>query len=173
MTRVHTPAALADWPDAEAAVQRLAEAKRRNDERKLIAQRRIDGINAQLEADNAPDEAIIAHETARLESFAVSVRATDFQGQSRKMQAGSIGWRRSSALELLLPEDDIVRNLVRTDHWEAIKTKDIIKKSVMKDFPPELLAEVGASLEAKETFYVDVKKAPNGVERVSRAGREV
>ena len=168
--RLHTPAGLGSWGDAERAFRELADAHREKTRLSELAAKRIEMLKADLLAETVHLEVTIELRGRELEEFATRKRE-DFKGkQSRRLAPGKIGWRKSTAVELLETEEEVLRRLVTLDLFNCIKVTEALKKTEIRECSDTVRARLGVQLVDREKFFVDVDKAPHGAERVTAQG---
>ncbi len=166
---------LETWADAEAAVRDFAVARLRVGDAKALADKRIAIARDDLERTTAGDKGVMELRMRQLEAFLRAHRHELGGAQSRKLDAGRIGFRRASELAFDGTEAEFVARLAAADLYDCIRVTEAPNVPVLKTHPAETLSAVGARIQETETFYVEVPKAPNDRERTSggKSGAEV
>lgn len=173
--RVHSPAGLESWADAEGALRDFAAAKARVAAAKALADKRVEIAKADLERATAGDKGLIELRVRQLEAFVREHRSELGGAQSRKLDAGRIGFRRASELAYDGTEADLLSRLTAAGLFDCIRVVESVNIPVLRTHPEATLEQVGARIRETETFYVEVPKAPNDTERTSggKGGPEV
>jgi phage host-nuclease inhibitor protein Gam len=159
---------VADLGTANLALARLAEMKRAVDAENLRLNETIDKLKAHATMMTAPYRAEAAEIEAALASF-VATKKEELFGKSRSQSLtfGVIGFRRSSevkpkgrgTLANLLEKVKALATGEKDDPFTgAIRLKEELNRDVMRTWPEERLAAVGARIAEKDSFYYELKE---------------
>lgn len=171
--RLNTPAnPIEDWNHVNEALMEIAELTRGIDEKRAVAKRRIDHIETELDAETRAENDRRELVIKNVEHF-VTMRRKDFApAKSKKLPAGRVGFRQSTAIVQLdeWTNADVVSALVANDMLDCIRTKDYLSRKAVKAYSEDARNQVGLMLELRNRFFVEANpRTDQGV--VTRPGK--
>lgn len=150
-----------DLKEADNALLQLASNTRALQRLQDDLNKRIDKLKAQFEQDS---QQLIANSEALsngLHAYAEHNKAELFaKRRSIDLTFGTIGYRESSEVQPLPKKKwkDVLEALVRGNFDQAIRVKTEVDKDALRTFSDDELAEVGARLVPKDTFWYELKQ---------------
>jgi phage host-nuclease inhibitor protein Gam len=161
---------VADLTAADQALARLAEIKRTVDAEEARLNETVDKLKAHAKEHTAAVRAEAEVLEAALATFAETQKDTLFgKLRSRALTFGTIGFRRSSEVKpATKPRTtwaailEKIKALATSEDGDpfraAIRTKEEVDRDVLKKWPEERLATVGARIAEKDVFYYELEQ---------------
>lgn len=143
---------LADWPDADEFVRQISELQFLVKISEDRANRKINEIKSYLAAEIKPMFEQIMILTDSLEAFAANHMADFGKAQSKKLNFGTIGWRKSTAIKIKKTTLELVKKLLGEKY---LHIKEEVNKEALKELSDQQLVKVDAKREDKEPFFVE------------------
>ena len=151
---------IADWEQADRLIREIADLKRRITAAEANAASEIDAVKKHLAMQLSPWQQRIGLYVRSLEAFATAHRA-EFEGKSRKLNFGILGWRKSTRITITKKTLELIRQFFNRAEQEAcIKVKESVDREALSKFSDEELADVEAGREVKDEVFVQ----PNQIE---------
>lgn len=151
---------LDSWAGVDYIVQRMGALQGDIEKAELNAQKKIDAIKAGLaESVKTAQESITVY-TESIEAWAVAYRV-DFSGQqSRKLNHGTIGWRKSTLIDIRKNAKtlELIKSIYGKDALEFIHVSETPNKEAMVRLTDEDLISIAARRKHKEVFFVEPDK---------------
>lgn len=148
------------WAGVDYIVQRIGALQGDIEKAELNAQKKIDAIKAGLaESVKTAQESITVY-TESIEAWSVAYRV-DFSGQqSRKLNHGTIGWRKSTVIDIQKNAKtlELIKSIYGKDGLEFIHVSETPNKEAMARLTDEGLAHLSARRKHKEVFFVEPEK---------------
>lgn len=150
-----------DLKEADNALLELAANARALQRLQDELNKRIDKLKAQFEEDSRD---LIARSEALgngLHAYAEHNKAELFaKRRSVELTFGTIGYRESSEVKPVPKStwEKVLAALVKGNYDQAIRTKMEVDKEALRTFTAEELAEVGARIVPKDTFWFELKQ---------------
>lgn len=166
-TSPNTTPILNSWDDAAVVMQALSAAQARLDAEQALFQQRLSKLQQEHDARTALDRATVEAASRDLAEFATAHRKDFGVAKSRKVGAGRVGWRASSALAYTVPAETVIERL-RTLRPDLVRTTVVHDpdKVRIRALPPAELASLGCEVKTTETFYVEVAPAAPKTDRI-------
>jgi len=154
------PSAVQTWEEADVALKELGDVKRRIAREELLTRKQVEQLKEDLTRKTQADVDRMRLVERELEDF-VEGRREDFgKARSRALMHGKVGFRKSTRIELDMPEEEILSNLVRHEFpAECIRRTEVVDKTKLKAFSDEDLVLIGAHRETAEPFFYETKVA--------------
>ncbi len=155
---------IADIAQAEAALAEMAELDRSVDLHTVEMNEDIDAAKTAAKAACAPLEARRKELAQAVATYAELNKASLFKGRkSVDLGYGVIGFRLSTALKTVgkaVTWDMVLQKIKDFGFGEAVRVQETVDKDVLRGWPDERLATVGARREVKDEFFIEVNKEP-------------
>ena len=156
-----------NWDHADQYVRRIGAHLSTIKRAECDAKKNIDKTKAELAKRVKKLQAIIHLYTNSLEAWAV-IHKTEFGKQrSKKVNFGTIGWRKSTSTIIKKNTLELIKQLFsKAKAATYIHTKETVDKDALAKLTDEQLALVGARRKIKDDFFVepDLSKAVDYVE---------
>jgi len=146
---------LAGWGAVDVLVRRIGDLQRDIEKAEAKAQARINRIKEDLAEDLAGSREGIAAHIASIEAFATAHRAELKGSQSRELNFGKLGWRRSSKVSVKKGTVDLIKVMFGRAAEQYLHIKESPDKEALAKLTDEQLSKVGARRKRKEEFYVE------------------
>lgn len=149
---------IADAKQAEAAMLELAHLGRRIKAVEIDAQENIDQIKANAVEEMEPLKADKKRLEDALCTFATLNKDQLFSDRkSRETPYGVYGWRKATKLLTIakMTLNDVLERLRELNITEAIKTKESVDKTAMREWPEARLQSVGMRRVSKDEFFIE------------------
>lgn len=163
-TRIKPKAVIvADIPQAEAVLAEMAELDRALESHAAEMNEIIDQAKANAKALCAPLEARRKELEQALASFA-ELNKADLFGKRKSLDLGFgiIGFRLSTCIKTASKTtwDMVLQKLKDFGFTDAVRTTESVDKDVLRGWPDERLATVGAQRKVTDEFYIEINKEP-------------
>lgn len=147
-----------NWAGADYVVQRIGALQRDIENAEATAQKKIDAIKADLAEAVAPAQGAIKDYTESLEAWAM-LHLADFEGkQSRQLNHGQLGWRRSTLITIDKDAIDLIKIAFGKKAKEYLHIKETPDKEALARLTDDELKSVGARRKHKDVFFVEPEK---------------
>ena len=145
-----------NWQHADEYIKRIADLQLQITESQASAKGRIDKIKEALAADVALRYESINLYHRSIEAF-VMEHLGDFQGkQSRQLNFGKLGWRKSTFITITKKTLDLIKQLFsKADAAIYIRTKQEVDKEALTKLTEEQLVCIEARRKIQEVFFVE------------------
>lgn len=152
--KVADPVGIASWEEADRLLGQIAERRREEERIRLELESRIAVMKNNAQLAIKEHDAFISAGEKRLAMFA-RLHEGDFgKSRSRKLTHGTIGFRASTRVRLLLSEADVLTRLIHMGHADCVITKaPTVDKGAVRRLPEDDLAQAGIQLETRDSFY--------------------
>lgn len=145
-----------DWGHADLQVQRIGVLQSQIDLLEIAAGELIDKVKGDLQRQVKPLQEKIALHVASIEAFAEANKKEFSVARSRKMQFGTVGWRKSTSILTKKNTLDLIKELFNSAKRKlCVSVKETVSKESLAKLTDEELASVGARREEKDVFYVE------------------
>ncbi len=145
--------------DADDALRHIADLKRQIDLVESDMNEKIDKIKASAEAETAEARKRIEMTEMGLELFAAEKKGDLFSiKRTIDLNFGSMGFRKSQELKPVkkMTWAKVLGRLKEFGFLEAIRKKESVDKEVLREWKEERLAEVGVTIQQKDTWWYEV-----------------
>jgi phage host-nuclease inhibitor protein Gam len=143
------------WSGADAVVRTIGDMQVDIQKAEAVAKKKVDIITAQLAEDVKPQREAIELYTESLNAFAAMNR-NDFSGQqSKQLNFGTIGWRKSSIIIVKKATAGLIEAVFGKRAAQYMHVKVTPNKKAMAKLTDDELASVAAQRKGKEVFYVE------------------
>ena len=143
------------WADADNHLKRLGELDAKLDACQAEAKRQIDHIKANLKTEAAAIQENIKLHTESLEAYCASHR-DEVAGKSRKLNFGTIGWRRSSKIHTKKDTLELLKSVFGSRKAKRfLRITEAVDKKALAKLRDEELAAVNARREEKDVFFAE------------------
>lgn len=150
---------IADWVTADQLLRQVGRLQNEVALHELACAKQIDAAKRTMQDATAPLHEKIDQYVKSLEAYCAANRQAFGKQQSKKLQFGKLGFRRSVAITAASTLELIKFGVSYPDYVNVKETPD---KTALADLPDEKLALIDARREDKETFFVE----PDSVESV-------
>jgi len=116
---------------------------------------RIDKVKADIAAKIKPSQDVIKIHQRSLEAFATSRQADFGKDRSKKLNFGTLGWRKSTAINITKKTLELLKQVFGSKAKAFIRTKEEPDKEAMARLTDEDLVRVGARRKSKDVFFVE------------------
>jgi phage host-nuclease inhibitor protein Gam len=146
---------IADWQKADELIKQIGELQLKIKEHEAAASEVINDARAELAEAVEPLYKKITVLTDSLEAFAAN-HVEDFgKAQSRKLNFGLLGWRKSTSISIKAATLELVKKIFGKKAKAYIRTKEEVDKEAMSKLTDQQLASVDARRKPKEVFFVE------------------
>lgn len=152
---------VADLKQAEAALAEMAEIDRTAEAREAAMNAAIDAARTEAKALCEPLAARRKELEQALASFAELNKAELFgKRKSLDLGFGTIGFRLSTSIKTVakITWDMVLQKLKDFGFTEAVRSKESVDKDVLRGWPDERLATVGARREVRDEFFIEINR---------------
>ena len=152
---------IANWEEADKTIKRIGDLLLKITSHKTNAKDLIDNVKTALAENIKPLQDEIGVLTGSLEAFAAN-NIKDFgKAQSKKLNFGLLGWRKSTAISIKQTTLNLIKIIFRKTAEKYIRVEESVIKEALKDLTELELASVDARRTNKEPFFVepDIPKA--------------
>lgn len=144
-----------NWQEADAIVRRVGDLQLEIVSREQKAKDKIDKAKAELAESVQPILDKIRLHTQSLEAFAVNNRKDFGKNQSKKLNFGLLGWRKSTSISIKKTTLEFIQKIFGRNYKKYIHTKELVNKEALKQLTDEQLASIAAQRKIKEAFFVE------------------
>ena len=149
---------LDSWAGVDYIVQGIGALQGDIEKAELNAQKKIDAIKADLAESVKTAQDLITVYTENVETWSVKYRV-DFSGQqSRKLNHGTLGWRKSTLISVAKDTVERIKAAFGKRAGFYLHVKETANKEALSDLTDEELKSVGARRSHKEVFFVEPEK---------------
>jgi len=146
------------WKDVDDLLMRAGELQRSLDASNEAMTEKIAAIKEEHKAATTTVQAELDKVVRLLEVFAEK-NQDGFRGKrSRKLNHGQIGWRKSTKLALTKKPLEVIELLRRKGMEDCVKVRETVDKTKLKEFPDDVLEQVGARMEVADVFFVEADR---------------
>ena len=147
---------IASWEEADEKLRRIGDITLEINKHEAIAKEVIDDAKAEIAAAVAPLHEEIEQLTQSLEAFSAN-HIDDFgKAQSRELNFGKLGWRKSTAIAIGKRTLEFIKEVFGNKRAaQYISVKETVNKETLKLLTDQELASVKARRENKEVFFVE------------------
>lgn len=149
---------IADWPTADRLVRQIGLLQNDIAKEELLCAERIDAAKRDLQTATLPKHASLDRLVKSLEAFCRAERDAFGGQQSRRLQFGAVGFRRSAAIRIKKTTLDLVKSVFGRTAAKYLHIKEQVNKEALAKLPTDQLDQLDARRETKETFYVEPDK---------------
>jgi len=119
------------------------------------AKKEIDEVKSGLALEVKPLQNSIAQHTASIEAFAVN-RKKDFKAKrSKKLNFGTLGWRKSVSIKVKKTTLSLIKKVFMKKADAYIRIKESVDKEALAKLTDEQLAKVTARRVVMDDFFVE------------------
>ena len=149
--------ALYGWASVDKALLRIGALQRDVKNVEASAQKEIDKIKAGLAATVKTAQDTVTLYTESIEAWVVAHRKELGKAQSRKLNHGTVGWRKSSKVEVRNNAKtlELIKQVFGKNAAQYIHVKETPDKEAMAKLKDEQLATLKARRNHKEVFFVE------------------
>ena len=148
--------ALKSWDEVNLALKELAECE--------LAIESIEGkLNTNIADLKLQAESVAAPIQERIEKLAVQVKEfteenrADIPGKTKKMNFGQVGFRQSTKINVKSIQATL-KLLKAKGMVNCINVKEAINKDILREYPDEVIASVGAKKKVEDTFWYETDR---------------
>lgn len=146
---------IADWQQADEYLKSIGELQLEINQAEGLANEAINDAKAEMTKTVEPLQNKIKILSDSLEAFAAN-HADDFgKAQSRKLNFGLLGWRRSTSISIKDSTLELIRKVFGKKAETYIRTKEDVDKETLAKLTDQQLASVDAKRKPKEVFFVE------------------
>ena len=147
--------AIADWQVADEFIKQIGELQLKIKQLETSANNKINYAKSELLAKSEPLLKEITVLTDSLEAFAAN-RPDDFgKAQSRKLNFGLLGWRKSTSISIKQTTLELIKKVFGKKADQYIRTKEEVDKDALSGLTDQQLVSVDARRKPKEVFFVE------------------
>jgi len=148
---------IGDWRHADDMLRRLGDLQVRLRQAECAAKADIDEVKSRLDKTAKPLQQAIELHVRSLEAFCWHHRAEFGKAKSRKLTFGVIGWRKSTAIEIIKKTTlDLIKEVLPAAKRRAcIKVKESVDLKALAKLTDEELAGIQARRRTTEGFFVE------------------
>jgi len=145
------------WKTVDYIVSRIGDLQGDIEAAQAKAQAQIGKIKADLAETVKPAQDGIKNYTESIEAWAVAHRGELGKKQSRRLNHGTVGWRKSSKVDIRSNAKTLalIGEVFGDYAEEYIHVKELPDKEALKRLTDEQLKSVGARRRHKEVFFVE------------------
>jgi len=146
-----------DWQQADELVREIADCQIAIEKMESIAKLKIDRTKKIMAEAVKGHQDIIKKYQASLEAFATAHR-DDFKKQkSRKLNFGTLGWRKSTVIKTSKKTLELIKQVFTSAALKKtyIRTKESVDKDALAKLTDEQLAVIKARRDEKDVFFVE------------------
>ena len=147
-----------DWDKADQVVRSLGLLQNDVSLHELACAERIDAAKRDMQAATAPLHELIDQHVKSLEAFCGANRQAFGKQQSKKLQFGKVGFRRSVAISIKKTTLELIKFAFGVSYTDYVNVKESPDKTALAELPDERLEVIDAKREEKETFFVEPDK---------------
>lgn len=145
-----------NWGQADAMLREVGDNQLLIQESQANAKAEIDECKADLASDVNPRLELIDQLTRSLEAFATSHEADFKKARSRKLNFGTLGWRKSTAIKIKKTTLELIKEFFTPSKKKAcIRIKETVDKEALGKLTDDELAEVKARRQVRDDFFVE------------------
>jgi phage host-nuclease inhibitor protein Gam len=146
---------IASWDEADEKLRRIGDLMLKIAGYESKAKTDIDTVREALSVASTPLQEEIDNLTQSLEAFSAN-HIDDFgKAQSRELNFGKLGWRKSTAIAIGKRTLEFVKEIFGKRAAQYISVKETVNKETLKLLTDQELASVKARRENKEVFFVE------------------
>ena len=146
---------IADWKAADEFVKQIGELSLEIKEAEQTANDKINEAKTGFANYTAPLLKKITILTDSLEAFAAN-HTDDFgKAQSRKLNFGTIGWRKSTVIATKKTTLELIKKVFGKYAPNYLHIKEAVNKEALETLADKQLASIDAKREPKESFFVE------------------
>lgn len=146
---------IADWQQADDFMKQIGDLSLQIKQYEAKANGTINKAKAELAEATDPLLKKITILTDSLEAFAAN-HVNDFgNAQSRKLNFGLLGWRRSTSISIKESTLELIKKIFGKTADLYIRTKEEVDKDALKELTDQQLASLDARRKPKEVFFVE------------------
>jgi len=146
---------IANWAEADEIVRQIGDLQLQITNLEQAAKEDLDSIKAKLAEAVKPLQEKIKLHTRSLEAFAANNRKDFGRAQSRKLNFGMLGWRKSASISIKKTTLELIRKVFGKRYAEYVHVKESVNREALRRLTDEQLASVGARRKIKEAFFVE------------------
>ena len=144
-----------DWQQADELIKQIGELSLQIQQEEKAANDIIIDAKVQLAEDTKPLFKKITVLTDSLEAFAAN-NIKDFgKAQSRRLNFGILGWRKSSEINVKKTTLDLIKKMFGKKAEQYLHIKETVNKEALESLQDAELASVDARRTNKEPFFVE------------------
>lgn len=144
------------WQQADSILRYAGELQLKINQAEARCNDTINEAKDDMQEEVRPAQKKLAEITERLQVFA-DARQKDFKNKkSKKLQFGTLGWRRSTKIKTSKDTLERIKEFFTPKKQkELIKIKESLNKKQIGQLTEEQLADAGARREEKDVFYAE------------------
>jgi len=146
---------IANWDEAADMVKRIGQLQMKINACESKALDDINEAKAALANASKPLLEKIKLNSQSLEAFAVNHRSDIGKAQSKDLDYGTIGWRKSTKMSVKKNTIELLKKIFGRGYKKYVTIKEVENKDALKRLTDGQLASVGARRKTKEAFYVE------------------
>lgn len=145
-----------NWEHADHFIFRIGELQQKIQAEEAKAKIRIDQAKADLAKQVKPHQETIDLYMRSLEAFATSHQGDFKKQKSRKLNFGTLGWRKSTSISIKKNTIELIRQVFsRAKVITCLRLKVSVDKEALARLTDEDLVLVKAQRKSKEVFFVE------------------
>ncbi len=146
---------LGSWEDVDQSLFELGHLTREKTRIVDKYDKRIEALKAEAAEQLDGIMTAMDEEAEQIYLFAVA-HLSELDGRSKGLTHGLVAFKKSSVLKLTQKAEKVIAALKNLGKQACIETKEKIKKAMLKQESPEVLKAVGAKLEPKDNFRIEL-----------------
>lgn len=147
---IKSESALVSWEQVDEALLNIGLLEREIEQRENELNEYLEELKKQTVAEVQPLLAQKTYLENQIKDFCLA-RRTEMDGKSRKLNFGTVGFRRSSRVVVAQVEECLAR-LQELGLWDCIRMKKSVDKARLKGLDELTIEKVGARLVVEEVF---------------------
>jgi phage host-nuclease inhibitor protein Gam len=144
-----------NWKQADELVRRIGDLQGDIAKAEANAKKKADTITAQLAEDLKSAREGIELYTESLDAFAATHRKEFGSAQSKKLNFGTVGWRKSAIITVKNATAGLIDAVFGKQAAQYLHIKVTPNKEAMAKLTDDELASVAAQRKGKEVFFVE------------------
>lgn len=145
-----------NWEDTDKLIGEIGDLTQKINKAQESARDDINEIKSALADEIKPHQETIKRYICSLEAFSVVHKAEFGRKRSRKLNFGTLGWRKSTSIIIKKNTLELIKELLtRVRQKACIRVKETVDKDALAKLTDEQLADIKARREEKDVFFVE------------------
>ena len=146
---------ITNWEEADGMLKALGDLTMAITQAEFAAKEQIDEAKAELVETTNPLKDKVDDVIEVLEAFAAA-RPEDFgKERSRKLNFGTLGWRKSTSIGIKKNTLELIKDVFGKDSKIYIRTKEEVDKTALAKLTDDQLKGVGARRKVTDDFFAE------------------
>lgn len=147
-----------NWDEADQILRRIGQLQNDIAVSEMACAEQIDAAKLKMQQETLDKHTSVKRYVESLEAFCAAHRAAFGKKQSRQLQFGTLGFRRSTAIAIKKTTLELIKFIYGLASGDYITVKESPNKEALDKLPDEQLSVIDARREEKETFFVEPDK---------------